>query len=253
MSERRIVTIHQPNFLPWLGFFHKMLQADVFILLDNVPFSKNSYQNRVEIKSAHGPQWLTVPVLTKGRSGQLTCDVAVNPTERWRRTHLGALRSNYQPAPFYDDVMAWLRPLYKRKPTKLTPFNYALIEVVREQLGLSTELIPASSLDVDGSASELLLDLVLATGGDVYLSGPSGHDYLDTALFNDAGVDVHFQDFDHPTYPQLHGEFISELSILDLLMNVGPTEARRRLQNSTPTLENAEASSQYVSAAGAEI
>jgi hypothetical protein len=224
-----IIAIHQPNFLPWLGFFHKMSLADVFILLDNVPFTKNSYQNRVKIKSAQGEQWLTVPVLTKGRFGQLTREVPINNTTRWQRVHLAALRTNYQRAPYYQEVLAWLEPWYREAPAHLATFNQALIEAMLDQLELSTRLVVASSLNSEGSGPELLLNLVQAVEGNVYLSGPSGRDYLDMSIFRRAGVNVQFQQFHHPAYPQLYGEFIAGLSIIDLLMNVGPAEAMEYL------------------------
>jgi hypothetical protein len=231
MAGRRLVAIHQPNFLPWLGFFHKMALADVFILLDSVPFTKNSFQNRIKIKSAQGEQWLTVPVLTKGRFGQATSKVPINNTTRWRKVHLATLRTNYRRAPYYEEVMAWLEPLYRQKPTHLASFNQSLIEAVMSQLNLTTGLVNASSLISDESGSQLLLHLVQAVGGNIYLSGPSGHDYLDLFTFQQAGVEVSFQQFCHPTYPQLYGDFIPGLSIIDLLMNVGPSAAMCYLQD----------------------
>jgi hypothetical protein len=231
MTKIRVVAIHQPNFLPWLGFFHKMTQADVFILLDNVPFTKNSFQNRVKIKSAQGEQWLTVPVLTKGRFGQLTCEVFINNNVRWQKAHLGTLRTNYRRASYYEKALAWLEPLYRETPTHLAAFNQSLIEAVLRQLSLPTKLVVASSLALEGSGPELLLHLVQAVGGNVYLSGPSGRDYLDTSIFQRAGVEVEFQRFHYPVYPQFYGDFIPGLSIIDLLMNVGPSGAVSYLQN----------------------
>ncbi len=220
-----IVSIHQPNFLPWLGFFHKMAAVDIFILLDNVPFTKNGYQNRVKIKTAQGERWLTVPVLTKGRFGQLTRDVPINPCVRWEHTHLATLRTNYRRAPFFGDVMRWLEPLYAHPPDRLAPFNRRLIEGVLDYVGLPVQMVSASSLGVEGKGGELLLKLVQAVGGTVYLSGPSGRHYLDPSLFHRAGVRLEFHQFVHPRYPQLYGDFIPNLSILDLLMNVGPVRA----------------------------
>jgi hypothetical protein len=238
MEETRVVTIHQPNFAPWLGFFSKMASADVFILLDNVPFSKNSFQNRVTIKSAQGEQWLTVPVLTKGRSGQLTSEVPISTNSHWQRKHLATLRTNYQPAPYYEQVMAWLEPLYENTPSHLTPFNIALIEAIRRQLGLVNECELASAVGVQGSGPELLLRLVQATEGNVYLSGPSGRDYLDMSIFDQAGVEVQFHDFQHPVYPQLYDGFSPGLSIIDLLMNVGSSAAKTYLENDSIAFQN---------------
>jgi hypothetical protein len=231
VAKTRLVAIHQPNFLPWLGFFHKITLADVFILLDNVPFTKNSFQNRVKIKSTQGEQWLTVPVLTKGRFGQLTCEVPINNKIRWQKTHLGALCTNYQRAAYYEEVLDWLEPLYRETPTHLAAFNQSLIEAVLQHLELPAKLVIASSLGSEGRGAELLLQLVQAVGGNVYLSGPSGRDYLDTSIFERTGVKVQFQQFYHPVYPQLYGDFISGLSVVDLLMNVGLSEAVGYLQS----------------------
>jgi hypothetical protein len=248
---RRVAAIHQPNFLPWLGFFHKMAMADVFILLDSVPFTKNSFQNRVKIKSAQGEQWLTVPVLTKGRFGQITSQVPINNNTRWRKVHLATLRTNYRRAPYYEEVMAWLEPLYRQKPTHLATFNQSLIEAVMDQLNLPTGLVNASSLISGESGSQLLLHLVQAVGGNVYLSGPTGHTYLDLCAFEQAGVEVWFQRSCHSTYPQLYGDFIPGLSIIDLLMNVGSFEAMGYLQDDSLPFEGAEWRSGALSSAGA--
>lgn len=240
MTKTRVVAIHQPNFLPWLGFFHKMTLADLFILLDNVPFTKNSFQNRVKIKSAQGEQWLTVPVLTKGRFGQLTREVPINKTTRWQKAHLAALRTNYRRAPYYEEVLAWLEPLYRETPSHLAAFNQSLIEAMLHQLSLPSKLVVASSLALEGSGPELLLHLVQAVSGDVYLSGPSGRDYLDTSIFQRAGIKVQFQQFHHPVYPQLYGGFIPGLSVVDLLMNVGSSAAENYLSSRSASVQNAE-------------
>jgi hypothetical protein len=231
MREVRVVAIHQPTFLPWLGFFHKMIMADVFILLDNVPFTKNGFQNRVKIKSAQGEQWLTVPVLTKGRFGQQIREVPINNATRWQRSHLAALSTNYGRAPNYEEVLAWLEPLYGKPYAQLATFNQLLIETAVNQLELPVRLVIASSLAAEGSRSELLLQLVQAVGGKVYLSGPSGRSYVDRSIFQKAGVEIQFQQFRHPVYPQLYGDFVARLSIVDLLMNVGSSKAVDYLQS----------------------
>lgn len=228
-----IVAIHQPNFLPWLGFFHKLCCAQVFVLLDNVPYTKNGYQNRVKIRSAQGEQWLTVPVLTKGRFGQLTNEVPIDTTHHWQRIHLRTWRTNYHRAPYYDQIMEWLKPFYVRQAVNLADFNQALIRAIVEHLGVPTELVLASSLVGEGSGPKLLLDLVKAVGGDVYLSGASGRDYLDLSIFKHEKVEVRFQEFRHPAYPQLYGDFIPGLSIIDMLMNLDPDQVSEYLRHGT--------------------
>lgn len=240
-----IVSIHQPNFMPWLGFFHKLSQADVFILLDNVPFTKNGFQNRVKIKSSQGEQWLTVPVLTKGCFGQLTYDVLINNNIRWRKSHLATLRTNYQRAPYYKDIIALLEPLYNEVTTNLTTFNQVLLKAILHYLKLPTKLVLASSLASEGNGSKLLLQLVQAVGGDIYLSGPSGHDYLDVPIFHQAGVKVQFQQFQHPVYPQLYGDFLPGLSTIDLMMNAAPTEVLNCMQYNSASNQGLEKNLQH--------
>lgn len=224
-----IVAIHQPNFLPWLGYFLKMAQADAFIYLDNVPFTKHGYQNRVKIKAREGARWLTVPVLSKGRFGQLTRDIEINNAGRWRDQHVNGLQTEYGRAPYSRPVLDSLKRAYEEADSSLTSFNLKLIDLVADWLALRPRCFFASDLGVEGTGPELLLGLVKAVGGDVYLSGPSGRDYLDLDLFARAGVEIKFHLFEHPVYSQLHYPFIERLSVIDLLLNTGKDGAREVL------------------------
>ncbi len=237
MKSTRVVAIHQPNFLPWFGFFHKMTCADVFVLLDTVPYSKNSYQNRVKMKMPQGASWLTVPVLTKGRFGQLTSEVEIKDSIGWRKTHMLTLTNSYRRAPFFDQTMAWLERVYEQSTILLAQFNQQAIQEMVDQLGLETELVLASELAASGRGSQHLLELVQQVGGDVYLSGASGRQYLDETIFVQAGIQIRYQEFEYPSYPQQHGAFVRGLSMVDLLMNVGPQEARRYLEAASVTEE----------------
>lgn len=221
-----IVAIHQPNFLPWLGYFLKMVHADAFIHLDNVPFTKHGYQNRVRIKGMEGERWLTVPVLSKGRFGQLTCDVEIDNSRPWRDQHLKGLRADYGAAPFFSPIFDSLQDVYQKGDSHLSRFNLRLVGQVANWLGLRRRFFLASELGIQATGSHLLLRLVQAVRGGVYLSGPSGKDYLDLDLFARAGIEVRFHSFQHPTYQQHNGPFIEGLSVIDLLMNVGVEGAR---------------------------
>ena len=160
-----IVTIHQPNYLPWLGFFHKMALADRFVLLDTVPFSKNSFQNRCRIKSPRGPQWLTVPVRTKGRFAQITRDVQIDNHRPWALPHARTIEQNYGHTPFFETIGREVLPVYEMEWESLVDLNVRLIEIAKGALGISTPLIRASELDAAGARSELLLDVCEALGG----------------------------------------------------------------------------------------
>jgi len=215
-----IVAIHQPNFLPWIGYFYKMYKSDIFVFLDNVQFSKNSYQNRVKIKTSQGAQWLTLPVFHK--FGQLTKDVRINNNEKWKEKHLKTIELNYKKAPYFNQIYNLLVKVYTNNKWELmTDFNIELITAICNFLDIKTKTIRASSLNTSGSATELLIDIVKKVGGDIYLSGKGGMKYQDENRFKEENITLIYTNFKHPVYPQLWGEFIEGLSIIDLLFNCG--------------------------------
>jgi hypothetical protein len=219
-----IVSAHQPNFAPWLGFFDKALHSDVLVLLDTVQFIKRGYQNRARVKAAGGPQWLTVPVISKGRYDQATRDVEIDETARWRSVHLRTLQSILAKAPHRDEVFDVVEPVYARTDVhRLVDLNVALIRAVADRLGIPTRLVLASELELEGSSTRLMVSLTAAVGGDVYLSGPTGRKYLEPELFDAAGLELRYHSFDVFEYPQLHGAFEPGLSCLDYLANCGST------------------------------
>lgn len=224
------VAIHQPNLFPWLGFFDKMAQADLFIFLDTVPFTKGGYQNRVQIKGPQGAQWLTVPVHTKGRLGQLTCAVEIDNKLAWRSNHLKTFQMLYGRAPRFGQLYPRLEPIYQPFYERLVPFNLAGIDLARQELEIATPCLLASELGVSGSGSQLLCELVAHVGGTIYLSGPSGRNYLDEALFRQRGIQVEYHQFTPFEYPQRYGSFIGGLSVLDYLFNDTELEAWRRVR-----------------------
>jgi hypothetical protein len=217
-----IVAAHQPNFAPWLGFFDKMLHADVLVLLDSVQFTKRGYQNRTRIKGSSGPHWLTVPVVTKGRYDQMTCDVEIDETADWRRVHLRTLRSALAKAPHSDALFECLEPVYAQSGgRRLVEVTTELIGEIVKRLEIPTRLVALSDLDCEDSGSRLMLNLTRAVGGDVYLSGTTGRTYLVPDMFAEAGVELRYHEFVPFEYPQLHGPFVPGLSCLDYLANVG--------------------------------
>ena len=218
-----IVAAHQPNFAPWLGFFDKAVAADVLVLLDTVQFIKRGYQNRTRIKSSTGPQWLTVPVISKGRYDQATQDVLIDDTARWRQVHLRTLRSVLAKAPHHDALLELVEPIYAQEAHRLVELNVAVLRAVVDGLGIGTRLVLASELDLTGSSTELMMSLTKAVGGDVYLSGPTGRTYLEPERFADAGLELRYHAFTPAEYPQLHGEFVPGLSCFDYIANCGFT------------------------------
>lgn len=217
-----VVSIHQPNYLPWSGFFHKMSKSDTFVLLDNVSYTKNGFQNRTRIRTLQGASWLTVPVLSKGRFRQLTSEVEIDNRTDWRKKHWLSLQTHYGGAPYFHLYSGWLEGLYCKSWVRLVELNTALIQYLAEQLGIQAVLILASKLGCSGKGTQLLLNICQTMKGDVYLAGPSGRSYLEQEKFLEAGVSVRFHEFHHPTYQQRFGTFLPGMSVLDLLFNHGP-------------------------------
>ena len=216
-----IITIHQPNFFPWLGFFDKMQQADIFVLLDSVPYTKGGYQNRTQIKGPNGIKWMTVPIISKGLLGQSTGNVLMMPQLLWRKNHLLTLENFYRKTPFFDCVMHALYDLYANQTENLKEFAVPGIVWIKDSFQIGTRIVKSSDLNVSGSGSELLLDIVKSLGGTSYLSGPSGRNYLDVKIFDDAGIKVDFHTFTPFQYPQQSLPFSAGISSLDYIFNNG--------------------------------
>lgn len=217
-----ILAAHQPQFAPWLGFFDKLDRADVFVLLDNVQFKKNEWQNRNRIKGSAGPQWLTVPVSC--RHGEKIQDVAISSRQDWPKRHLATLRACYGRSAHFESVYGLCDEVVAgRCWERLSELNITLITALRRLLGISTAVHVASGLGVDiDDRDGRLIGLCRELGADAYLAGAGGRSYMNLERFADEGIRVLFQDYRHPVYPQLFGDFQPALSVLDLLFNCGP-------------------------------
>ena len=216
-----IVAVHQPQYLPWLGYIHKMIQADVFCFLDNVQYKKNEWQNRNRIKTAQNQQWITVPVCY--RFPQKISEVAINNTQKWAKKHLQALVTNYSKAPYFEDYFPTLKECLTRDWKWLSGLNVFLIEYLREFLGFQQKpTVLASNLTLSDDPTDRLIDICKSVGADTYLSGQDGANYMNLDRFKENNIQVIFQEFNHPFYPQLYNEFQSHLSVVDLLFNCGP-------------------------------
>ena len=217
-----LVAIHQPEHLPWLGFFEKMLRADLFVLLDDVQFSKGDFQNRNRVKGAGGAQWLTVPVLH--RFPQKLNEVLVAGND-WQAKHWKTLRSCYARAAHFETFAPLFEDFYRRPWARLADLNVAAIELIARCLGVERKWVLASELaGGDGQKSELVLNICKALGASAYYSGRAGSTYLDRESFRRAGIEIVVQNFNHPTYEQLfmkESGFVPNLSAVDLLFNCG--------------------------------
>jgi hypothetical protein len=215
------VAVHQPQYLPWLGYFDKMDRVDCLVLLDDVQFETNDWQNRSRIKTATGWQWLTVPV--RHRFPQPLAEVRVDTSAPWRRKHLAALVANYRSAPAFDAHRPFFETLYAREWGLLLDVSLAGLTYLAGALGIATRLVRASTLGLPGGlrATERLVEICRRLGADTYLSGAGARAYLELERFGAAGIAVPFQAFACPVYPQRHGAFQPDLSVVDLLFNCG--------------------------------
>ena len=215
-----IVAVHQPQYLPWIGYFDKMRRADVFCYLDDVQYKKNEWQNRNRIKTAQEWQWLTVPV--RYRFPEKINEVRINNTTNWRKKHLQALITNYSRAPFYKDYISIFEDIFSNEWEFIAELNIHLIERLREALQLQEKTTAISSeLDLREEPTDRLIDICEALGADTYLAGQGAAGYMDVERFEKNGLKVITQNIKHPVYPQLFKDFQSHLSIVDLLFNCG--------------------------------
>jgi hypothetical protein len=215
-----IVAIHQPQYLPWLGYFDKIDQADIFVFLDNVQFKKNEWQNRNKIKTADRWQWLTVPVRYK--YPQLINEVKINDKTRWQHKHRQAIISNYQKAPFYDHLIGFFDHLSTLNCQYISKLNIDLVRNLVKIIGINTSLYVASQLDkFPEEPDDRIITIIKYLGADSYLAGSGGKNYMNLGKYKKNGVEVLFQEFNHPVYRQLFGDFEPNMSIIDLILNYG--------------------------------
>jgi hypothetical protein len=218
------IAIAQPTYLPWLGYFDLLDQVDKFVLLDTVQFEKQSWQQRNRIKTPTGLQWLTVPVVFRGRLGQRIVDVEIREADFWR-DHLRAVELNYRRAPFFDKYYPTLNELLRSvsSDVRLAELNVALLRWLAEALGLKTPVVRSSELTVHGKRTQLLAEICTLLGATTYISPLGAADYLlhDLPILTSRGVNVVFQHYEHPAYRQLFPPFLAHASTLDLLFNEG--------------------------------
>jgi WbqC-like protein len=214
------LAIHQPHYLPWLGYLAKWAAADVLVFLDTVQYEKNGWQNRNRIKTAAGPRWLTVPV--HAPLGTPIAEVTIDVAQPWGDRHLRAIEQAYAAAGHLARHRTALGELYATKWDRLVPLAVASAEWLARSVGITTPVRLASTLGVAAAEpTERLIALCRAVGADTYLAGRDGARYMDVARFAAAGIRVLYQDYTHPSYAQLHGEFAPNCSGLDLLLTHG--------------------------------
>jgi hypothetical protein len=220
-----IVAAHQPNFLPWLGFFDKLARSDVLVLLDDVQFPRTGagvWTNRVRLLVAGEPHWVTVPIVRSGKGVQRIDEVRIDDSGPWRRKLLRTIELNYAKAAGFEETFPFVRELVETESALLADFNARNLHRLAEQLGLGPEtLVRSSTLATSRSGTELLVELTRSLGGTTYLSGDGAGGYQQQEPFAAAGIELRLQRFEHPVYPQLSAGHAPGLSIVDALLNCG--------------------------------
>ena len=219
-----IVTIHQPDFAPWLGFFDRWAASGLYVVLDDVQFLRRGWHHRDRIKTPHGVQWLTVPVKKKGRFEQPINETEIDNGADWRDKHLKTIGAAYGKAPRFSSLFPLLEQIYGKRHTLLMDLNMDMLRLFARELGVDTPLVLASDLGVAGSGSERLATLVETVRGRTYLTGTGARAYLDETVFRSRGLAVAWRPYQQPEYPQLHGSWAAGLSVLDFCMNTTRAE-----------------------------
>lgn len=215
----KIITIHQPEAFPWLGFFHKMSQADQYVFLDNVQYRKNYFQNRNQFLTHTGTTYLSIPLTIP--ESKLIKDIKIKNELPWKKQHLDTIYHTYLHAPFFKQHYEFLTEHYSKNIEFLADFNIQIISYIKDFLKIKAEFIRASQLKAEGGSTELLLNICQELEATTYLSGRDGRNYLDLQLFSNANIEVIFHDFTHPSYVQHNrkDEFVPFMSTFDLLFN----------------------------------
>jgi len=216
-----IATIHQLHYLPWIRYFHKIANADVFVVLDNIQFNKNGWQNRNKVKNANGWMYLTAPIIHKNK--QNINQVIIDNSSNWAKKHWHALIANYKKAEHFNKHALFFENIYNKKWDKLVDINYEILTYLLKVLDIKTKIIKSSELDdIQGENTLRLINICKSLEASSYLSGAFALEvYLDASLFQKENVELLLQDWDCPSYKQLFPDkgFIADLSILDLLFN----------------------------------
>ena len=216
-----IVSIHQPYYFPWLGYFEKILKADVFVLLDDVQYEKNNFYNRNKIKTANGASWITIPVIYKNRINLM--DITIDNKQKWQKKHFDSIFFSYKKAPFFKEHEEFLVKTFKEERwEKLIDINNYTLTYLINALEIETPIKYASNLGIKSTATKRLVDITTIVGADTYLSGSSGKNYMELDLFEEENLQIIYQDYHSPEYSQLGIGFEPNMCILDLLLNHGP-------------------------------
>lgn len=220
-----IVSVHQPQYLAWLGYFHKIYKSDCFVFLTDVQYKDREFQNRNKIRAQDSWIWLTVPVISKGKGRQKISQVAIDNSLPWQRKHWQSLKTGYGSAAFFDAYAGFFETFYAKHFDRLADLNIELIRYLMDELEIKTQIRFDTELGIEGARTDRIIEICEKLGADTYLSGAGGRDYLEEGKFAAHNIKLVYQDFAHPVYQQSFAgrthEFIPYLAAVDLLFNQG--------------------------------
>ena len=220
-EDKMQIGILQPGYLPWLGFFEQVYKSELFVVYDDVQYDKHGWRNRNRIKTANGVQWITVPVLTRGQAQPIIKDVLIDNSSDWRRKHLASLNANYSKAKYFNEYIGLFQKVYAKEWKYLFDLDIHFIQMLLSELNLKRKMVLSSDLGIEGDRISRLIGICKHFKADSFYEGQAGKNYLEDEVFLQAGIKIVYQDYQHPEYSQLYGEFIPYLSIVDLLFNEG--------------------------------
>ena len=221
----KTVMIRQPGYMPNLNFFKKIQSCDVFVYLDNVQFSKDSFDNRNRIKTQNGVEWITVP-LQRPVFGKKLNQVSITYDSDWIKAHSNLIFENYESAPYFPSYWYEIEKIINKKFTLLIDLNYHLINYFLKILKISTQTVKSSDFLISKTKTERLVEICSQLNATCYISGVGGKNYIDESLFKKSNIKLMYENFSHPKYNQLYGDFIKNMSIIDLLLNEGPNSSK---------------------------
>jgi hypothetical protein len=222
MTLQKKVCITQSNYIPWKGYFDNIKQVDIFVVYDDMQYTKRDWRNRNVVKTAQGLKWLTIPVEVKGKYFQKIKDTKI-ADKNWNLSHLGIIKQSYKQASCYKEMIDWLEELYLNcRYIYLTDVNMHFIQAINDLLGITTEIRFSSEFELAEGKTDRLIDICTYLEASDYYSGPSAKSYLDHERFFAKDIQVHYFNYDnYPIYRQLHGQFEHNVSIIDLILNEG--------------------------------
>ena len=226
-----ILTAHQPVYLPWLGLFHKIALAETFVYFDQVQYLPKDWMNRNKIRTKDGSIWLTVPVLRKGYRDLKTSEIEINNSIDWQKKHFRSISLNYKKSPYFENYIPFFEDVYSRKWKFLGELNEYMLKWFLDELGIKVNFLNANDFKFQGEKSSLILNMCKELNASTYIFGVLGKDYADVQEFEKNNIRLIFQNYNHPKYSQLYREFISHMSVIDLLFNHGPKSLEIILSN----------------------